>query len=362
MGDIEGLLYDKDFWKLDPLPITKQRIVSKIRNPRAGKEDLALAAAYEKGRIIGYCGIFSDKLFLNGGPQKAGCFTTAWVDPGKRRHGILTQLMGILIKAYDGRVYVSEMSEPAKKSLDKGGRFTALKPMKFYQVAIRISMMDLLPKRVRLSRNAAPAISGIEMLCNLPVKTRLNLWKLFNSPDSKFHVEYLAEIDQETGRFIDKYQKNELFRRGAAELDWITRYPWVIQAPFPDVNGSRFFFSSIARSFSYIKFRILDLNGRIRAFAMLKLRDGHLQVPYAYFDESDRGIVAGVLCHHMVGLGAKKFETCNARLVGEMKNIKFPIVKISVRDRHTRLSNELARGADLDAISLQDGDGDKVFT
>ena len=36
--DIEALLKDGTFWKLDPLPLNKQRIVSMIRSPRAGQK------------------------------------------------------------------------------------------------------------------------------------------------------------------------------------------------------------------------------------------------------------------------------------------------------------------------------------
>jgi hypothetical protein len=95
---------------------------------------------------------------------------------------------------------------------------------------------------------------------------------------------------------------------------------------------------------------------------MLRLRDGQLNVPYAYFDVSDVDIVAPILCHQIIGLDVLKFETCNAHLVNQIKKIKFPILKIRRRDRHTTLSNELVSGAELDTIIIQDGDGDKVFT
>ena len=51
ISDLEALLKDSDFWKLDPLPISKQRIISQIRNPRANKNDLALLVAFENGRV-----------------------------------------------------------------------------------------------------------------------------------------------------------------------------------------------------------------------------------------------------------------------------------------------------------------------
>ena len=362
LGDLEGLLSDKNFWELDPLPINKQRIVSKIRNPRASRDDLALVVAFENGHVIGYCGVFSDQVFINGNPQKAGCMTTTWVDPENRRQGIAVQLRRAIFKAYGGMVYVSEMSEPARKSIDATSLFTALKPMQFQQVRVRIVTLDMLPKKFRLLQNLGTLFSWFDMLVNLPVKARLMLWTVSNKRDDKFRVEYLSEIDHDTARFIDKHQENNLVRRGAPELDWITRYPWVIQAPFSDVSTSKFFFSTVAKSFGYIKYRVLDFTGHIRAFVMLRLRDGRLHVPYLYFDMADAEMVTRSLCRHIIGLGVSSFETCNVQLVDQIRKIGFPVVTINVRDRHTRLSNELVRGADLNTICLQDGDGDKVFT
>jgi hypothetical protein len=362
VGEIEGLLSDKNFWELDPLPITKQRIISKMRNPRASKGDLALVVAFESGRVVGYRGVFPDAVFINGSPINVLCASSTWVAPARRRQGIPAEFTNVLRKAYDGMIYSSEMSEAARRSTEKSNLFTFLTPMKNHQLGVRISVRDRLPKRISRIRHLAPLLSGFDRLANVPVKAGLFLWRASNKLGDKFRVEYISEIDHETARFIDKHQENNLVRRGAAELNWITRYPWVIQAPFPDVSTPKFFFSTVAKSFSYTQFRVLGPKGEIRAFVMLRLRDGQLQVPYVYFDRSDVDIVARLLCHHMIELRALKFETCNAALVGQIKKVKFPIVNISVRDRHTRISNELARGADLDAISLQDGDGDKALT
>lgn len=360
--DLEALLRDKTFWELDLLPINKQRIISKIRNPRADKDDLALAVAWENGRVVGFGGVFPDLAFPNGVPVKAGCLTTKWVDPAKRRQGISTELRKVFMKGYNGMVYASEMSEAAWKSIDKVKLFRAPKPMKFNQLRLHVRVLEKLRKRFSLLRRATPLFSGIEMLANLPVKARLALWKAANKLDDNFRIEYLAGIDDETARFIDEHQKNSFTKRGAAELEWITRYPWVLQAPTPDITTPKFFFSTVAKTFNYIKYRILDANGQIRAFILLRLRDDTLHIPYAYFDASDIKIVAHLLCYQLIELNAARFETCNSPLVDQMKKLGFPIVSIHVRDRHTRISNELAKGADLDAITLQDGDGDKVFT
>jgi hypothetical protein len=87
IADLEALLSDQNFWQLDPLPITKQRIVSQMRNPRASKEDLALLVAFDNGQVVAYTGGFPDRVYLNGSCQKACCMTTAWAHPSRRRKG-----------------------------------------------------------------------------------------------------------------------------------------------------------------------------------------------------------------------------------------------------------------------------------
>ena len=360
IGDIEGLLSDHKFWELDPLPITKHRIVSQMRNPRASKDDLALVAAFENGCIVGYRGVLPDRVYVDGISKKAGCLTTNWVDPGKRRQGISTSLRNVAMEAYDGLLYASEFTEAAKKSLDKSKMFTALEPMKANRVWVRFSILDMIPKRFGSIRLFAFIFSSVNILANFIVNARLNLWKAFNRLDGKFHVEYLAEIDHDTALFIKKYEQNGLVRRGARELDWITQYPWVIQAPFQDGNSAKYFFSSIAKSFSYLKFRILDPDGAIKAFFILRLRDRHLTIPYAYFDNTDVDMVTRILCNHIIELDALSLETCNLHLIDQIGRIRFPIVRKSTRDRHSVISNALARG-DIASIMLQDGDGDKAF-
>jgi hypothetical protein len=362
IADLEALLSDQNFWKLDPLPITKQRIVSQMRNPRASKEDLALLVAFDNGQVVAYTGGFPDRVYLNGSSQKACCMTTAWAHPSRRRQGIVSKMRAIMQEAYEGRLYVSEMSAAAFNGLVSNGNFTQLKPMKFHQLGIRFSVLDVLPGRLKHYKKLYPLYHGIETLANLPIKPRQFLWKAKNKMDEAYRVEYLAEIDKETALFIEKHQKNELIRRGAPELDWITRYPWVIQAPFPDVSTPKYFFSTVARSFCYIKYRIIDASGEIKAFVMLRLREGRLLVPYAYFEESDADIVGRFLCHQMIGLGVTKFETCNMLLINQIKKLNFPIASERSRDRNTVLSIGLAKGADLETIRLQDGDGDKVFS
>lgn len=360
--DIKALLNDQTFWELDPLPVNKQRLVSMIRNPRAAEDDLVLVVAYANGKVICYGGVFPDRVFVNGIPKKVGCLTTNWADPAWRRKGIAGAIRDNILNAYDGRVYVSEFSESAKRSIDRMNLFTPLKPMKMNQLRLRIFILEKYRKRFALMQKIDPLFTWFEMLINLPVRARALLWKVAHKPDEGFRVEYLAEIDDKTARFIEMHQENNISRRGAAELDWITRYPWVLQAPTPDITTPRFFFSTVAKTFSYVKYRILDREGEIRAFVLLRLRDGTLHIPYAYHDDADMQVVAHILCLQLIEFGAAKFETCNEALVDQIKQLKFPTVGTHVRDRHTRLSNELAKGADLDAITLQDGDGDKVFT
>ena len=174
-------------------------------------------------------------------------------------------------------------------------------------------------------------------------------------------MEYIAEIDDETALFINKYQKTELVRRGARELEWITGYPWVLQAPFSDISSSRYFFSAVAQVFYYLKIKVLDSTGAIVAFIILRFRDQHLTMPYAYFDPSNITAVFRVICHHIIALNAISFETCNEHLISELNKANFPVVVKRTRDRHSYISKSLAN-ADVASLDLQDGDGDKAFT
>ena len=140
IAHLETLLKDSRFWELDPLPITKQRILSQIRNPRASKDDLALLVAYENNRVVGYRGIFPDRIFVDDVQHKVGCFTTIWVEPEKRDTGIGQSPVNEALRAYDDKIYTSEFNLNVKRLYDASGRFASLKSMKWFNAGIRVSI------------------------------------------------------------------------------------------------------------------------------------------------------------------------------------------------------------------------------
>ena len=355
----ERLRSDK-FWCAEGAPITKHRALSHVRNPRARAEDLALLVAYDNGKVVGYLGVLPDLVFLNEEKRRIGWLTAWWADPNPKYAGTGLTLMVKAFRAYGGEVGASGFSDDAKKVYEASKMFLKVEETARIKALLRVSTRDLLPRKFPRLKSAKPLLGLLDQLLNVFCDFRLRLWRRRIGTGTQLRLEYVAEVDSETSDFIQKLQGRELTRRGAAEIEWIAKYPWVLSTPLGQRSSDGFYFSATARESACFMVKVFDSDNLLICFIMLRLIDGHLTVPFCYMLQQHADHAFRVIADHAVVLRAHSLTISRGELRQSLTQTKFPCVARINRSTRWVLGN--AFDATINGkFGLQDGDGDCAF-
>lgn len=358
IADLEQRLQDGRGVEGNPTPITKHRILSQVQNPRAASTDVALLVAYDGDTVVGHLGVLPDLAFVGAQEHKIGWLTAWWANPDRKYAGVGLMLLMRAQALYGGAVGASGFSDDAKKIYSATRKFVTVKELAGITVMARFNLRERLISRAPWLEKVRWMIGVVDCAANQCIRLVQLLWRQFHQMPEGFRVEYLPQLDEEAQAYIARHQGAELTRRGALELNWIHRNPWILSAPLG--QPSSFHFSSAARSYGSFIVKVLDLNDRIAAVLMLIVVDGQLTVPYCYHDDGGR-LVAQLLCDHVIALRLERVTTYRAELIETLAAIRFPWIWTKRKARSWVLSSSVGH-AEWSGCSLQDGDGDCVFT
>ena len=325
IGDLKATLASNDFWRADPLPITRHRAAAHLHNPRADANDVVLLVCHEGRRTVGYLSILPDRIFLSDTSYKLGWLTGWWVDPRRASGGVGTALLFRGLNAYNQQIGVSGSSKAAGKVLRASRRFVDIDPLKGLDIE--------LGNRI--------GFEGDDELI------------------SHLGFEYVSLIDGETESFIHRHHRRDLCRKEKADLDWIMTYPWVLSAPLKDITGKRYYFSSVANRFYYLAVKVFAEGTGLIGFFMLKVRDRMTSVVFSYFEDAAVDALLAAVVHHARALDADVLGLHEARMAarfreaGEAGSAK-PV------SRGFLLAKPFADKGCSDG-RLQGGDGDLAF-
>ena len=291
-----------------------------------------LLVAYRKQVPAGYLGILPDDIQIAGSACKTGSackigwLTGWWVDPAHTSSGIGTVLLFRALNAYRNRIGVSGSSKAATKVLEASRKFVAIPPLEGMEITLDGRFSDV--------KDGAPT--------------------------DFLDFEYVSAIDAQTDALLQRHHRHDLARKDKAALDWVMTYPWVLTAPLKDAASRKFHFSSVAARFFYLGVKVLERDGGMAGFFMLKVRDDSVTLIFAYFGDEHARTVSAAVIRHASALQAKSLVVYERRIIAEFERIRFA-------DRPTRA---VSRGffltgplADLPQAGyrLQGGDGDLAF-
>ncbi|OGU90397.1 MAG: hypothetical protein A2220_06135 [Ignavibacteria bacterium RIFOXYA2_FULL_35_10] len=359
--ELKQTLSSNTFWTGNEVPISKHKIISHTYNPRADENDIVLITASKNDNIIGYIGILPDKFFIDGHEQKFGWLTAWWVEPDERKSRVGVSLLLKALQAFDNNIGTSDFTDHAKAVYDSSGLFISLKELTEYKVFIRFITNEVLTNKFKALKPLKIIFKVCDRLLNLFVDFRLYLIRNAYSKKRQLKYEYISEIDNQTQEFIKSYRKNELIAREKVELDWLTKYPWIINAPINDKIAEKYKFLSVAKSFYYLKIKIFNDNSDMTGFIILRKRDKELTIPYFYFKPENIQDIIKVIIHHIGLLKVDVFFTKNEELQSHLKDINFPYIYIKKNKKYTYLTKKFS-SIDFSKYHLQDGDADISFT
>jgi hypothetical protein len=360
ISDLKAALSAEDFWHTRTLPITRHRAISYIHNPRAAEDDTVLLVAYQDGLVIGYVGILPDKIFSDNQSHRIGWLTSWWVDPVHAGSGVGAVLLFKALNACGQNLGVSGSSRDAGKVLDATRKFVSLKTIKGLDIRLRFNLSGAwLRKR--------PALKPLRLLLKLfdgitdeIVNYRSLAWQRNNAALPRLTFEYISTIDDETDRFIQKHNRQDLTRKTAADLSWIMKYPWILPAPLKDSTGSRYFFSSRADRFFYLGVKVFDRDKKMTGFFLARVRDDRMSIAFTYFDHRHARSMAASAFFHALKMDVGVLSLYDDQLVEGFTELDCPCRSIKRVSRGFSLSKTLA-GVPPSEYRLHGGDGDLAF-
>ncbi len=360
---LEGYIYSEAYQQADYIAISKQRALSQLRNPRARADDVVLVLVYEDDELVAYLGVFVDDLHFQTGLEHVGWLSCMWVNPKMRGQGIAKKLLQTVFEAWDYKILVTEFTPAAKGLYDRSERFMDLAQPQGWRGYLRPNLATLLPKKNERWKKWIPLLQLADGLLHLPNALRLWAYKTPAVQEQGYSFEYLSELDDEAWEFIQQQQAGELIHRDRAELDWLLRHPWLLQAPLKDRNAERYHFSSVAASFYFLAIKLYDKELNVVAVVLLSYREGAVKLPYVYCETGREEIVWQLIDQHLLAMKAETLTVFQPRLIGHLAKRHHPFFRLRTFQRHYIIGVALREAlAATGEIRLQDGDADAAFT
>lgn len=359
VSKLQDLINDNAFWRQSILPITKQRALSFVHNPRTQDDNVVLFCGYSKNRLIGYLCILPDYIYIDGNQQRIGLLSSWWVDPENRKSGVGAFLLVKALKAYQQKIVGIKYNKKSGAVILRSNKFVELENNSILVADVWLRTKSLGPKKMHEYRSFRVATKPFIYMINMYNKAK-SVRFAKSIRDRIVRFEYCNRVDNETDEFIKKKQDNSLFRRAASELNWILQYPWVLHSPDITMIKKNYFFSSNAKRFFNLVIKVKD-NKNIVGFVMIKIRDEVLDVPYVYYEPPYIDGIMHIIIRHAIQLDIGVIRIYDMNIHDSMVKCHFPFIKTEIYKNGIALSNSL-NIVDDKVYALQGGDGDCVFT
>jgi hypothetical protein len=340
------------------IPVTPERAVSHVNNPRAQADDVVLIVAYtEEGRLAGFAGMLPDT-----GQSKEGLYRFAWnsgwwVDPQWGR-GVALDLFFRSIQAWMGQYMIADLTPHTRKIVALTNLFYFTDP----DNGVRFQILSDFAGKFRRKYSCSPVLTGlfacIDRCINSILHYRLRCWeKRTETEDIK--IEDIPDFDSDCLRFIEEHSHDELSRRSEAEFRWIFSYPWLVKGSSA-TSRNQYPFSWKCMHFEYRRIKI-TARGEIAGIVMFTNREGLFKIPYAYYDPDRIHIFSRAVCRHLIDGKASGFLTSRRQLIDTMEKDAFPVFYTKSFIHEIAVSKDISQRRP-EKYRVQEGDGDAVFT
>jgi hypothetical protein len=283
--DIPKLLDNNEFWNYSFLSISKHRLYAHYKNPNLDDNDIVLLLSYLNSELVGYMGVFIDKIKINDKIEKIGWLSTWWVHPKTKGTGIGREILNEMYNVNNGQIGISQFTPSAKRVYDKSGYFTTLKENIGIKAVLRSNLTFLLTTLFPSTKKIARFFNQIDHFFNFFINLKLSIQKLIISRSLKnISIEYLNIIDNETLNIIKQFNKSDISNKEKDFFEWLKAYNWVQKAPLLNLtNKGKYEFSIYDNDFEFSLIKIIK-NSICIGFVVLQKRNYVTKVLFTYFD------------------------------------------------------------------------------
>jgi len=346
-----------NIWQnLSPKPITALRATSQFRNPRANPEDVALIIAHEDNQLIALVGLLPD--YINGNQELPVFSNTCWWVDQKKGKQLAIPLFLKAFSACNQRMFMTDCTPHTISILQKTNWFNFPDTPYGIRGFLKFNLHEIIPQKIKTGAQIKHLLKIADSILNFLRLPYLSFCKLRFS-GKQITTTVVSKIDDELLQFIHTHNKNEFIRRSGVELEWILKFPWITATP----NTTELYsypFSRHVKSFEQYLIKV-SAHHEILGLMMISIRDGHMKVPYAYFENVNAAEMLLAIYQQALQKNITTLTIFDQNLTSKMQTEKHPFI---FRKKISRL---IAISKSLDQFFLkdtrfQDGDGDVVFT
>ena len=284
--DVPKLIQDTCFWNFSFLAISKHRLLAHYKNPYIEENDIVLLLAYLDNELVGYMGLYIDRILINNRTEKIGWLSTWWVHPKTKGTGVGREILNTMYSENQGKIGISQFTPSAKRVYDKSGYFTTLKENEGIKAVLRSNLQFVIPSLYPNLNFLRGLLKTTDTILNTIVNVKLCIQKKILFKKTKhLSIEYLNCIDFETQNLIFKYNNKDISIKENKFFEWLKAYHWVQKAPLLALtNKSKYEFSIFDSDFDFSLIKISTKSECI-GFVVLQKRNFVTKVLFTYFNE-----------------------------------------------------------------------------
>ena len=353
LSELEAFVKSPLYQSLDVKPISGQRALSYIHNPHSSPDDVAVYMFLEGERLTAFRTVWAGSLIQDGQVIRFGWCSGSWVAPGYRGQGLSVWLLREAYADWHQRLMFTNYSPGGESANLSSGLFTPI----YKHQGIRAYFPPALPAILRRRGTSGLLVRIAQVVACTTGYAWKALGRLLPITELEgYSFETLDTPDQECLEMADIFSESTFFGRGAADLEWIFRYPWMTTDPTGRELNYPFSFYSDTFSTKVVKIR---KNSVTSGFFIFSEREGHWKSHHFYL--SSRDFLAAV---HWIraycGKNQPDFVTIlHPEIAREVRKHWFPF--FYVKGYGQTIYSTFHAAPSVDRL-IQDGDGDYIFT
>ena len=359
--DIPALFADTAFWNHSFLSVSKHRLLSHLNNPNLEEEDIVLVLAYLDDKLVGYMGVFTDTIVVEGVAQKIGWLSTWWVDPITKGTGVGREILNAMYQENKGQIGISQFTPSAKRVYDKSGYFNELKCNLGVKAVLRSNLQFVIPTLAVAMKKATPCFAALDGLINVVVNAKLGVQSIGLKNRLKgVTVEYVNFIDEETAALINRYNTKDIFHKSPAFFNWLKTYNWVLSAPLIELTQKeKYEFSMYDKDFE-IHFVKVFKNQELIGFVVLQKRGYIAKVLFTYFDANQHAdCIADVITLQNIRQNTREIICYDEAICNQFK--KSGVFLYRTKKVKNSIISKVFNKSDFEGERMNFGDGDCCF-
>ncbi len=360
--DIPAFLEDDQYWHHSFLPVSKHRLLAHYKNPTCDDDDVVLILSYLDDELVGYMGVFTDKIKINSSVEKIGWLSTWWVHPKTKGKGVGREILNSMYEANHKKIGISQFTPSAKRVYDKSGYFVSLKNNVGVKAVLRSNLIFVLPTLFPWTKKLKGFINLIDTALNATIQLRLKVSRSTIRKRSKaLQVEYLNVLDKQALSLVETFGENDISPKSPAFFAWLKANYWVLRTPILEKTFQhRYTFSMYDKDFDIFLMKIIK-NGDCIAFIVLQKRNYVAKVLFSYYDNSKyTQEVADIIKLQSIALDTREIITYDTSLTKAFNASSMFLYKTN--KKKASIISKAFGVTEFDHVRMNLGDGDCSFT